>query len=290
MDLKTITQEELNIILEEHHKWLKNKRYGKCANLSNYELISFDFSGLVLDHISFENSVLKKINFTNSSLKKTNFCNTKIINSEFKEANLTDANFVLASLKSTSFFEANLTKTIFRYSKCSSNNFNTAILTDADFAYADCAYSNFKKAKLNNILFIHANLYNASFIDCKILKTKYPKIDDGTAFFALQCPEEGAFVGFKKSYDDKIIKLLIMKDSLRSSATSRKCRASKVKVLAITDFKGKMQFEKTYSNYDRSFVYKVGDIIEIKKFNKDRWEECSNGIHFFITREEAIQY
>lgn len=26
------------------------------------------------------------------------------------------------------------------------------------------------------------------------------------------------------------------------------------------------------------------------EFDKNRWDECSEGIHFFITRDEAVNY
>jgi hypothetical protein len=29
---------------------------------------------------------------------------------------------------------------------------------------------------------------------------------------------------------------------------------------------------------------------KVENFNEDRWNECAAGIHFFITREEAIDY
>jgi hypothetical protein len=34
----------------------------------------------------------------------------------------------------------------------------------------------------------------------------------------------------------------------------------------------------------------VGETIEVKDFDDDRWNECSAGIHFFITRKEAVEY
>lgn len=81
-----------------------------------------------------------------------------------------------------------------------------------------------------------------------------------------------------------------MEDSLRSSATSRKCRCSKAKVLSITSLDNKKSFDKTESDYDKNFIYEVGKIVEVKDFDKNRWDECSVGIHFFITREEAVNY
>ncbi|MFR2916924.1 MAG: DUF5758 domain-containing protein [Acutalibacteraceae bacterium] len=53
----------------------------------------------------------------------------------------------------------------------------------------------------------------------------------------LVCPERGSFTAFKKcgSY---IIELLIPQDAKRCSATTRKCRASYAKVVAITNMDG----------------------------------------------------
>ena len=48
---------------------------------------------------------------------------------------------------------------------------------------------------------------------------------------SIQCPEEGAFIGFKKGANNTLIKLLIPEDAQRSSATSRKCRCSKANVI-----------------------------------------------------------
>ena len=44
------------------------------------------------------------------------------------------------------------------------------------------------------------------------------------------------------------------------------------------------------SSYDKDFIYTVGKTIKVKDFDTDRWNECSTGIHFFINRQEAINY
>lgn len=33
-----------------------------------------------------------------------------------------------------------------------------------------------------------------------------------------------------------------------------------------------------------------GETVVPDSFDEDRWNECSNGIHFFITKQEAIDY
>lgn len=110
-----------------------------------------------------------------------------------------------------------------------------------------------------------------------------------TSFYHLQCPESGSYVGFKKARG-LIVELEIPADALRSSATSRKCRASKAKVLSITDKDRNPAGESVESNWDSSFVYTVGEIVEVKDFDTDRWNECAPGIHHFITRDEAVKY
>ena len=130
------------------------------------------------------------------------------------------------------------------------------------------------------------DLSNAGLIGANLNEVSY---NHQTSFFAMQCPEKGSFIGYKKA-KNKIVELLIMEDSERSSATTRKCRCSKAKVLSITDLENTKEFNEVASDYDKSFIYKVGEIVEVKDFNNDRWDECSTGIHFFITRDEAVTY
>jgi len=44
------------------------------------------------------------------------------------------------------------------------------------------------------------------------------------------------------------------------------------------------------SDYDDDFIYKVGEAVTEPKFYEDRFKECAEGIHFFINRQEAVEY
>ena len=78
---------------------------------------------------------------------------------------------------------------------------------------------------------------------------------------------------------------------MRCSATSRKCRCSKAKVISITNIDcTEANVEVAYSKYDRKFEYLVGEIVKVDNFDADRWNECAPGIHFFMTRKEAVDY
>lgn len=109
-------------------------------------------------------------------------------------------------------------------------------------------------------------------------------------FIPLTCPDTGAFVGWKKA-SNKIVCLEIPSDAKRLSATGRKCRCDKAKVLSITELSGEpCDLDVVNSDRDSAFVYKVGEIVSVEDFDEDRWNECSAGIHFFINRQEAVEY
>ena len=103
-------------------------------------------------------------------------------------------------------------------------------------------------------------------------------------------PREGSFVGWKKVYNcgDVLCKLRITEDAKRSNATGRKCRASKVEVLELT--RNGEPVKSAHSEYDNSFIYEVGKVLEVTDFDDDRMHECAPGIHFFLTPEEALNY
>lgn len=156
-----------------------------------------------------------------------------------------------------------------------------ADLLGADLRGADLRYADLSRANLSGANLSSANLSGANLNGANLSGVKY---NENTAFFALQCPEEGSFVGWKKCRDYVLVKLLIPEDAKRSSATTRKCRASKAIVLEV------IGAETAVSTYDEDFVYEVGKEVVSDSFDEDRWNECSNGIHFFITRKEAENY
>ena len=161
-------------------------------------------------------------------------------------------------------------------------NLSEANLREADLCGADLSEANLSEANLSEADLRGANLRGAKNVDQACWNIY-------TTFYPLQCPEEGAYIAYKKA-GGLIVKLEITEDALRSSATSRKCRASKAKVLSVTNVDGNPAGDQVCSDHDKNFVYKVGETVEITDFDTDRWNECSTGIHHFITRAEAVKY
>ena len=97
-------------------------------------------------------------------------------------------------------------------------------------------------------------------------------------------PSNRRFDAYKKCQNNTIVKLRIPSRAKRSSATSRKCRAEYVKVLDIYGA------DAAYSDRDGATIYRKGETVRCDHWDEDRWNECSGGIHFFMTREEAEDY
>ena len=114
--------------------------------------------------------------------------------------------------------------------------------------------------------------------------------NENTVMLLPQCPSEGSFVAWKKA-GNVVVKLEVCSDAMRSSATTLKCRCSSALVLEIQELDGtKSEIQTVVSNHDGRFVYRAGEVSTVADFDTDRWNECSAGIHFFISREMAVKY
>lgn len=186
-----------------------------------------------------------------------------------------------ADLRGANLFGANLSDADLRGANLSDADLPGADLSGANLSDADLSGANLRGADLSGANLRNANLSGAS-MDQMIW-------DIHTVFYPLQCPDSGSYIGYKKA-SGLVVELEIPADARRSSATSRKCRASKAKVLSITDINGNPAGGQVKSNYDPDFVYTIGETVEVSDFDDDRWNECSTGIHHFITRAEAVIY
>ena len=209
-----------------------------------------------------------RADFHGANLHNANLSGADLRGADFHGANLHNADLSSANLRGADFHGANL---------------HNANLSGADFYGANLLNANLRGADLHNADLSGANLRGADLRSAK-----------NVPYIPMVCPEEGDFIGWKKAEGNKdkvIVKLHIPSDAKRSSATTRKCRCSKAEVIAIYNLDGTEEGETTcHSDYDYSFIYEVGKTVEVTNFSEDRWSECAKGIHFFINRQEAIDY
>ena len=165
-------------------------------------------------------------------------------------------------------------------------------LRGADFSWADLRGADLRGADLRGADLIEADLRGADLSDADLSNANLGRADlrGVKLYYPIACPESGTFTAWKKA-KKYIIKLEVLEDAKRSSATSRECRCDKAKVVAIEKKDGsESRITEVCSSYDKEFIYRVGEVVSVDNFDENRWNECAPGIHFFITREEAARY
>ena len=104
-------------------------------------------------------------------------------------------------------------------------------------------------------------------------------------------PEKGEFTGFKRLKNGVIAELLIPQKAKRiGGLLGRKCRAGYVKVLRLYALAGNKCIKEAFDTYKGETKYKVNEIVRPDSFDCDIRLECTNGIHFVLTRKEAEEY
>ena len=194
-------------------------------------------------------------------------------------ADLRNADLRNADLRYADLRYANLSDADLRYT-----NLRHADLSEADLSYANLSEADLSYANLRNVDLCNADLRNADLRNAKLCNAK------NVPFIPYACPDFGMFIAYKKA-SGHIVELEIPEDAKRLSATTRKCRCDKAKVLRILNYDRTVAYVKEVrSNYDSGFKYKVGEFVSVDNFDEDRWNECSTGIHFFINFQEAVDY
>lgn len=252
----------LRVALMKHHGWVLGKKWGARANFMGANFIEANFKNANFKNANFAGAYLRNVNFKNANFEGANFLGTNFLGANFLGADFEGASFECAYCRRANFEGAN-----FRVAYCKNADFRGANFIGANFRSANFIGANFENANLKNIT-----------------------ADYRTLGYHLACPEEGAFIGWKK-VGGYIIKLQIPASAKRSSATTAKCRASKVKVLKITCLRTGDEIKRYEHNaFMRQTVYEVGKHTYPDSFDKDRWNECSHGIHFFVNKQNAINY
>ena len=255
--------DSVEFAIQEHEIWLKsNRKQGKQADFSYRHLEGINLSGRELSYAIFND--------------------THLNGARFNQTNLRRASFIGADLERATFYDAILTACDFR----SANLLNASIMgsaaCDVDFSHAN----------LNGANIGSTNFSCAHFSEASLYKTKgVPPI---------VCPTEGSFTAFKaiqvpmiEELNKWIIaELIIPAHARRSSACSRKCRADEAEVVRFWNLDHTpCDVSIGISSTDPYFAYIPGNTVRpTKPFNTDRWIECSTGIHFFVTFQEAVEY
>ena len=163
-------------------------------------------------------------------------------------------------------------------------NLRDANLYNANLYDANLSNANLRSANLSGANLSGANLYNADLRNANLSDAK------NTPFIPTLIPE-GEFIAWKRLPNGLIAKLKILEDSKRSRATGKKCRCDKALVLEFQyEDRHKADVQTYTSTAYENCTYTVGEVVYADSWDENRWNECSHGIHFFINRQDAVDY
>ena len=204
---------------------------------------------------------------------------------DLRDADLQDTNLRGADLRYADLRDVDLRGADLRYANLQGTNLRGADLWDAnlqgtnlrgaDLRDADLRYSNFQFAKLQG-----ANLQGVKLqgSDLRSAGLQGANLEGATLPKFQITPKGYPVYGFKKLKNGVVAVLKIPAEADRTaSLVGRKCRAEYVEVVS----------GEGYDRHTGKLYYNPGATVYPDKYDGDIRMECTHGIHFFQTYEEA---
>jgi uncharacterized protein YjbI with pentapeptide repeats len=263
----------------------------KEAIKSRINLIYSDLSNSDLSNSNLSCSDLRGSNLSCSDLRGSNLSGSDLSGSDLRGSDLRGSDLSGSDLSNSNLRNSNLRNSNLRGSDLRGSNLSCSDLRGSDLRGSDLSGSDLRNSNLRNSNLRGSDLSNSNLrgSDLSGSDLSGSNFSESTPFLLSQCPSEGSFIAWKKA-NGLIIKLKVTENSKRSSATTLKCRCSEAEVLEIQNIDGSIcDIKSISSNYISSFIYEVGKIVSVPDFDEDRFNECSAGIHFFISREMAVK-
>jgi len=213
-----------------------------------------DLSGAILQGADFRGA-----DFRGANLQGADFRGANLGGADLGDANLGGADLGGANLRGADLRGANLRDA----------NLASANLRDADFEGTSLAGADLRGANLHG-----ADLAGAIFSEN----------------WQIVPPVGQSFTAFKKVKGGVVLELLIPGSAARtSSLIGRKCRTNEALVVGVAH--DNAHDTGIYESlHDSDFTYEIGKMAREPAFNPDIRVECTTGIHFFMTKEEAVDY
>ena len=189
---------------------------------------------------------------------------------------------VVAAVKSRAdLFGADLTRADLFGANLTGAYLTGAYLTGAYLTRANLSGANLTGAYLSRANLSGANLTGADLTGAYLSRANLTEEQKAKLYAVRTITPEGNIIGWKKLRDGVICRVLIPTDAKRvGGMMGRKCRAEFVRVLEGTGV----------SEHDPKVSYVPGQIVKPDSYDPNPMEECSHGIHFFITRQEAEDF
>ena len=198
-----------------------------------------------------------------------------------RQAHLSGAYLSGADLSGANLRQAHLSGAYLSGADLSGADLSGAYLSGADLSEADLHGADLRQANLRR-----ADLSGAHLSGAHLSGAHLSEADLGHRKIV---PSSGAFFAWKKGGHGEIIKIKIPAWARRTSCLiNRKCRAEFI--ITVEIFKEGKSLLECCGRYDKNTIYRVGKCTAPDKYDPDERIDCSHGIHFFLTREEAEEW
>lgn len=276
-----MTQEELNLVLESHRKWLRGEEGGRRAILLNTNLSGLSLHGADLTKADLRGANLFKtdlqfVNLEEADLSKANLSEAELFYGRLSNACLNKANLQNADLTYAFLFNADLSEADLCDARLSGIKGLSVNLSNANLQNADLRGANLTNADLRG-----ADLRDAIFDLATLTYAKLDKIEEIRRGICL----DKVMIGYKKCRNGVIVTLEIPQGAMVCGINKRMYRTNMAKVI---DFDKNVS--KAVSLADRKFIYRKGETVYPSVFDCQYDQECGAGIHFFRTKKEAEEY
>ena len=220
-----------------------------------------------------ENAQISKAQISTAQISEAQISTAQISKAQISTAQISKAQISTAQISKAQISTAQISKAQISKAQISNGaNLEGANLDGANLEGANLEGANLEGANLGN----WRNLEGANLEGAKNLEM---------ADAITRILPDGDLIGYKKCNDNVIITLQIPAGAKRSNSTGRKCRAEYALVLRVEG----AEFGVTDSHGPRT-EYRLDQMVHCDHWDDNRWNECSGGIHFFITRWEAENY
>jgi len=249
---ESMSEELLNIIVNQHEKWLRGEPYGQRAILEN-EVITNDT--MMMDDRDLRYAV-----FRNCTMVRIEFWETQLAGARFESSDLRQARFMYADMRDIDLRDANLVDV-----QIDSCNLIGACIDGARLG----------GNRLFDIEMDPQNLmtvYRANRIVPETGEFKaWKKVDEHLV--ELTIPEDAERIGGLAGPKCRVSHAYVQSITEGIDYDPEDQTSGPIK-----------------SDYDPAVVYEVGHRVVPDEFDNRVDRDCTNGIHCFVEREHAINF
>lgn len=250
----------------------------------------------------------RKYHFLFQDLQHASLAGVDMRDCTFECCRLDGANFVGAKLQGARFLDCSGFRTNFTDAEMQECCIDNTASTDERDELGECGlhhrlfdYVRFNKSDLQHAVLRSCDLSGASLHKAKVGTDILKRFECMKLTGAIGIPKaiiaavpvlpEGKFTGWKRCAYGRIVELQIPESARRSAGLSRKIRADSaltISILSPYKWCKNARSQRDTGGYDCQ--YRVGFVTSAARWDPDPWSVCTHGIHFFLTREEAVAY